>query len=181
MKTPIGLYTLLLLTGSVWAVDATISADNFSLFDQRGNFHQMSSYNDHKGIVLLTRSSECATVAEIASAYSEIKTRFVDLGFEFMMLNSSTSTDRDKISLEIGDLGLNLPVLMDENLLISRFLGVNKTNEILVYEPKSSTVIYRGSADRNLEVALFSILAGEPVMNSLSNASGCDIDYMAAE
>jgi hypothetical protein len=42
-------------------------------------------------------------------------------------------------------------------------------------------VIYRGSADSHLELALFSILAGEQVMNSIGNASGCEIDYGAAE
>ena len=94
-----------------------------------------------------------------------------------MMINSSTSTDRDRVSREIDKLGLDLPVLMDENLLFSKFLRISKTNEISVYDPKTSSVIYRGSADRNLEVALFSILAGEQVMNSLSNTSGCEINY----
>ncbi|HJO11914.1 MAG: redoxin domain-containing protein [Gammaproteobacteria bacterium] len=177
MKIPIILYSLLLITGSVWAAEAEKQAADFSLFDQRGDFHQMSSYNDRKGIVLLSRNSECPSPADIVNAYSQIKTKFVDLGFEFMMINSSTSTDRDRVSREIDKLGLDLPVLMDENLLFSKFLRISKTNEISVYDPKTSSVIYRGSADRNLEVALFSILAGEQVMNSLSNTSGCEINY----
>ena len=181
MKTLITLCLQLMMIAPVPAVAAEQRAGDFSLFDQRGDYHQMSRYNNRRGIVLLIRSSECSMSLKVARAYIKVKTMFVDLGFEFMMLEASTSTDGDRISRETGQLGLDLPVLMDENQAASKILGVRKTNEVIVYDPRSLRVIYRGSADSHLELALFSILAGEQVMNSIGNASGCEIDYGAAE
>lgn len=181
MKTLITLCLPLMLFGSVSAVAVEQHAGDFSLFDQRGVYHQMSRYNNRRGIVLLTRNSECSMSVEVARAYIKIQTMFIDLGFEFMMLDASTSTDHDRVNLETGQLGLDLPVLMDENQAVSKLLGVRKTNEVVVYDPRGLSVIYRGAADSNLELALYSILAGEQVMNSIGNASGCEIDYGAAE
>lgn len=163
-----------------WAGEAGKQVGDFSLVDQHGNVHQMSLYNNRRGIVLLTSSSDCSMSEEISSTFSRIQNNLVDLGFEFMLLNSSTAADSDRLRQEIRQLNLNLPVLIDENLLMSEFLGVRKTNEVIVYDPKSLSVIYRGSADRNLQLALFSILAGKQVMNSISNSSGCEIDYPGA-
>lgn len=181
MKALTALCSFLLMIASVCAAESEQRVGDFSLFDQRGDLHQMSRYKNRKGVVLLTSSSECPMSSKIATNYSKIKTNLLDLGFEFMVLDFGRSTDRDRMSREISQRDLGLPVLMDENQLVSESLGVRKTNEVLVFDPKSFRVIYRGSADRNLEAALFSILAGEEVMNSISNASGCEINKIIPE
>lgn len=181
MKTLTALCSLLLMIGSVCAEEAEQRVGDFSLFDQRGELHQMSQYKNRKGIVLLTSSSECPLSSEIISVYSQLEINLLDLGFEFMLLNLGTSTKRDGVSREMNLLDLDIPVLLDENRTVSKSLGVRRTNEALIFDPKSLKVIYRGSVDRNLELALFSILAGEEVMNSISNASGCEINSIAAQ
>lgn len=181
MRTLTALCSLLLMIGTVCAEEAEQRVGDFSLLDQRGDLHQMSQYKNRRGVVFLTSSSECPLPSEIITVYSQIEINLLDLGFEFMLLNLSTSTKRDGVGREMNLLDLDIPVLMDENRLVSRSLGVRRTNEVLVFDPKSFTVIYRGSADRNLELALFSILAGEEIMNSISTASGCEINSIAAE
>ena len=140
----------------------------------------MSRYANHKAIVLLTSNSECSLSAKTATAYARIESRFFDLRFVFMLLNSSTATNRDLVNREISQLGVELPVLMDDSQRVSQSLGVRQTEEVLVFDPKTLTVMYRGAADRNLEMALYTLLAGEEVMNSVSNATGCEIEYRAS-
>ncbi len=177
MKYSIPLTTMLMLTGLAWSAESEQRIGDFSLLDQNGNVHQMSRYSNRRGIVLLTGTSECPMPPEIAAAYSQIKLTVVDLGFEFMVLSSSRSTEHGRVSRELIQLGLDLPVLQDDTRRVSASLGVRKTGEVIVFDPKSLTVIYRGSADHILELALFSILAGEEVMNSIDNSPGCEIDY----
>ncbi len=172
------LCALLVLPAPTWAAEAGDQAGDFSLLDQHGNVHQVSLYNHRRAIVLLTSSSDCSMPEEISRAFSKIQNNLVDLGFEFMLLNSSSAANSGRLRQEIRQ--LELPVLIDENLLVSEFLGVRTSNEVVVYDPKSFSVIYRGAADRDLQLALFSILAGKPVMNSISNSSGCEIDYRGA-
>ena len=179
MKTLIALSLLLMLAGSVRAAEPGQRAGDFSLFDQHGDLHQMSRYANNKAIVLLTNNSVCSLSAKTARAYSRIEARFFDLRFVFMLLNSSTATNRDAVDREISQLGMELPVLMDDNQQVSQSLGVWQTDEVLVFDPKTFNVMYRGSADSNLEMALYSLLAGKEVMNSVSNTSGCVIEYEA--
>lgn len=181
MKALAAVCSLFFAIGSVCAVESEQRVGDFSLFDQRGDFHQMSKYHNRKAVVLLTTSSECPMAPELATVYTQIQSRFFDLSFEFMLLNSRPSTDPNRVSREISQQKLGLPILMDENHLVSESLGVRRAGEVLVFDPKSFKVIYRGSADGNLEVALFSILAGEEVMNSIGSARGCEIDSIAAE
>ena len=176
MKTLTALSSLLLMIGSVFAEEAEQQVGDFSLLDQRGDLHQMSQYNNRRGIVLLTSSSECPLSSAMVTVYSQLEINLLDLGFKFMVLDLGSTSERDRISREISPLDLDIPVLLDENRTVSKSLGVRGTNEALVFDPKSLKVIYRGAVDRHLELALFSILAGEEVMNSVSNASGCEID-----
>jgi peroxiredoxin len=178
MKNLAALCVLLMMTGSIRAAEPGQRVEDISLYDQHGDLHQLSRYSNRNSIVLLTSSNECPLSSEIATAYASIESRFFDLGFVFMLLDSSTATDRDTVNREISQLGLQLPVLMDENQRVSQSLGVRKTDEVLVFDPKTLTVAYRGSVDRNLEMALFTLLAGEEVMNSVSNTSGCEIAYL---
>lgn len=181
MKVLAAVCLLFLTVGSVCAVESEERVGDFSLLDQRGDLHQMSRYQNRKAVVLLTSSSACPMASELATVYTQIQSRFFDLGYEFMVLNSRPSTDRDRVSREISQQELELPILMDENQLVSESLGVRRAGEVLVFDPKSFKVIFRGFADGNLEVALFSLLAGQEVMNSIGSATGCEIDFLAAE
>lgn len=175
MKTLAVLSSFFMMTASAWAAESEQRVGDFTLLDQRGETHQMSLYNSRRGIVLLTSSSECPMSEEVAAGYSQINTRFSDLGFEFMILDISTSIELGSTVEKFGQHDLELPVLMDVGRTVSESLGVRKTDEVLVFDPKSFSVIYRGYVDGNLEVALFSILAGEEVMNSISSSSGCEL------
>ena len=49
----------LMITGLLWAGGTEKQLGDFSLYDQRGIYHQMSQYNNRRGIVLLITSSQC--------------------------------------------------------------------------------------------------------------------------
>ena len=177
MRNSITVCAMLMLTGLAWSAESEQRIGDFSLLDQNGVAHQMSNYSNRKGIVLLTAASECPLSPEIVANYLQINSTVVDLGFEFMVLSSSRPTEADKESHEIERLGSDLPVLLDETRRVSASLSVRKSGEVIVFDPKSFSVIYRGSADHTLELALLSILAGDEIMNSIDNAPGCEIDY----
>jgi len=173
MKAIVVLFSFVVMAGSICAAESEQPVEDFSLLDMQGNIHRMSEYSSSRGIVFLSSSSECPMSKEISAAYSKIESRFFDLRFKFMELNFG---EVDGVSPGRRQQDVDIPVLLDENRLVSRSLGIRKTNEVLVFDPKTFQVIYRGQPDHNLEVALFTILAGEEVMNAISNGPGCEVD-----
>ena len=80
------------------------------------------------------------------------------------MLNSSLKDSREAIQAEAKKAGYDAPVLMDGNQLVGESLGVTRSAEVVVVNPKTWTVAYRGAFDagRTAE-ALDALIAGKPV------------------
>jgi hypothetical protein len=64
-----------------WAASAATDAKrvgDFSLLDQRGYFHQMSYYDDHKAIALLVQSSARPVSDKDLAAFNEARAKYQD-------------------------------------------------------------------------------------------------------
>ena len=164
----ITLVSLLLIPAFSNAVDRV---GDFSLLDQEGNYHGMSWYGDHAAVALLVQANGSAATAAALPAFDALKTTYDSQGVEFLMINPIGGQDRAELQAQVAEYGVEIPVLVDDARVISAALGIEKTGEVLIFNPKSFTVEYRG-AIAGLEAAIQEILAGDNVSTPLLAASG---------
>lgn len=171
----IGLYAMLALVPALSS--AVDRVGDFTLLDQAGYAHQMSWYDDHVAIVFLVQANGSAATANALDEFETLKARYDGQGIEFFMINPTGNQDRDSVAAEIARLGSSVKVLMDDTQLISEALGVEKTGEVLLFDPKSFTVEFRGPVGAELEQALIAMLAGRPIANAVVASTGDAIAY----
>ncbi len=171
---------LLLIVSLVPAV--AMAADrvgDFSLLDQNGYFHQMSWYDDHSAIAFLVQANGSDAVSAVISDYAALEAKYEDQGIEFFMINPLGKLNRDAVAQELARFNIDMPVLMDDSQLISESLGIDKTGEVLVFDPKSFTVEFRGPVGSEFEQALEAMIAGQSVPVAEVATSGDSVTYAA--
>ena len=171
----IGLYAMLALVPALSS--AVDRVGDFTLLDQAGYAHQMSWYDDHAAIVFLVQANGSAATANALDEFETLKARYEGQGIKFFMINPTGNQDRDSVAAEIARLGSSVKVLMDDTQLISEALGVEKTGEVLLFDPKSFTIEFRGPVGVELEQALIAMLAGRPIANAVVASTGDAIAY----
>ena len=172
-KLIIGLLTVCLPS----ITSAAERVGDFTLLDHNGDAHSMSWYDDLDAVVFLTQANRCDATREAASAFDTVRTRYADANFQFMMLNAEGSRDRDAVSAAAAEYGTDLPILMDDSQTISQAMEINQAGEVIVYDPKSFSIKYRGPVENYLTAALDQIAAGDEVSNPEVLVSGCEIAY----
>ena len=172
-KLIIGLLTVCLPS----IASAAERVGDFTLLDHNGDAHSMSWYDDHDAVVFLTQANRCDSTREAASAFDTVRTRYADANFQFMLLNAEGSRDRDAVSAAAAEYGTDLPILMDDSQTISQAMEINQAGEVIVYDPKSFSIKYRGPVENYLTAALDQIAAGDEVSNPEVPVSGCEIAY----
>lgn len=149
---------------------------DFSLLDQDGYHHSMSWYDDHKVIALLVQANNSQAAADAVPAFDALKAKYDSQGVEFMMINPMGKLNRSAVKAKLADYGVEIPVLMDDARVVSEALGIERTGEVLLYNPRSFMVEYRGSVAAS-EKAIQEILAGEDVSTSLVATTGPTINF----
>lgn len=151
---------------------------DFSLLDHDGYHHSMSWYDDHAAIVFLVQANDSAATATAIPAYDALKAEYDSKNVEFMMINPMGRKNRAAVQAKVAEYGVDIPVLLDDARVISEAMGIERTGEVLIYDPSSFTVEYRGDI-AGAETAINQILAGEAVSNALVATSGSKVSYAA--
>lgn len=167
----------LLSTSLVQAADRV---GDFALLDQYGGFQQLSWYDDHRAVVLLTQANGCTATEAALPAFSNLQQQYEDEGIAFMLLNPE-GADRNAVREEMNRLGIYMPVLMDDAQVVSETLGIAHSGEVLVLDPSSFTVEFRGPAGPELQQALQQIAADQAVTVASVASNGCPVSYAARE
>jgi peroxiredoxin len=167
----------LVLGSQAWAVER---AGDFALLDQHGRYHQLSYYDDHRAVVLLTQANSCEATNQALPAFAALESRFAAQGIEFLLLNPQ-GIDRGLVAAEMSSLGVALPVLMDDSQLVGELLGVDHAGEALILDPASFNILFRGPVGSELEQALSQVAAGQEVTVASLAADGCAISYAARD
>ncbi len=168
--------TALILT-SVCSVAMALPPDsrveNFRLLDHQGGSHELYYFSDAPALVLMSHSSTCKAAEPSLERFKALQVQYADAGVEFMLLNSAD--DRNLIRAHANRLGLDAPVLMDATQIIGEALAMTRAGELLLIEPASWTVKYRGDAETGAD-ALQALLAGASVPSTGTPITGCDVD-----
>jgi len=184
-----------LASGSAAAAVETASApatvDNFMLADQTLMGHELYRLADAKAIVVITQANGCPISRSLAPAVRELKAKYGAQGVEFLMLNSALQDSREAIAKEADEFDFGVPVLLDSNQLVGEQLGVTRTGEFYVIDPKTWKVAYRGPLDDRFDYgtqkakathtwaadAIDAVIAGRPALAAAKQSPGCLIDF----
>ncbi|MBU1375135.1 MAG: hypothetical protein KKE02_20295 [Alphaproteobacteria bacterium] len=155
-----------LTTGADAQAPSATMVDDFRLPDQNYLSHQLYRKGDAKAVVLITYAGGDATVKKEAAAYMALKA--ASPGAEVYMLNSRLGDKRETVIPEAKAAGLTLPILFDYEQLVGEQLGVTRTGEVIVINPKTWTVAYRGpvagpAGEPWAQDAIAAVSAGKPV------------------
>lgn len=118
------------------ANSATEKVSDFALLDQHGEFHQLSRYQDHEAVVLMSHSAVCGQQQAI-SDFEELKAQYADKPVAFFILNANTSASAT-------DASENILTLIDDTQLVAKTLGLTHSAEVVVLDPQKQNLLYRG-------------------------------------
>ena len=149
---------------------------DFSLLDQTGFHHGMSWYGDHELIAFLVQANDSEAADAALPEYLGLHRRYDGQGVEFMMINPMGRLNREAVQAWLDQRDVALPVLMDDSQVVSEAMGIERTGEVLLYDPNSFQVEYRGSA-AGAGAAIDELLAGGKVSNPLIATVGSEVSY----
>jgi len=180
------------LCGSVYADDYLRSIKYFSLMDQMMINHTLSEYEDRDYIVLYIQGSGCPIVRNSVPAYREVSDAYRSRNIKFLMLNVFEQDNMHTIQKEVEMNDIPFPVLKDQDQTVAWSLGVTRTAEAFIIDPRTREVLFRGPINdqfgyevRHLEArqhyladALETLYAGGTVdMSEIPESKGCLVGY----
>jgi len=122
-----------------------VRADNFMLVDADLQAHELYRLSDAKAVVLVTQTNGDAVIRREAATLHRLEALYAGKGVEFLMLNSSPADSREAIQAEAQRVGYETPVLMDSYQLVGESLGVTRSAEVILIDPKTWQVVWRGA------------------------------------
>lgn len=167
-----------LAQGSAISASATAPAnvDNFMLVDAGLEAHELYRLSDAPAVVIVTQANGDAAIRAAAPALKALAASYGAKGVEFRLLNSSLKDRREAILAEADKVGFDLPILMDVNQLVGEGLGVTRSAEAFVINPKTWQVVYRGPV-AGVGPALDALAAGQPIPASNAALTGAPIAF----
>jgi mono/diheme cytochrome c family protein/peroxiredoxin len=178
----------LLLAMPAAALEPGQRVDDFRLLDHRGDSRALYYHADAPAVVIMVQGNGCPVVRQALPALAELRGRFGPRGVEFLLLNAQD--DREAVAREAAEFGIDLPVLLDPVQLVASSMGVTRTAEVFVVDPRTRTLAYRGPVDNRLAYgaqkpaatrhyladALEALLAGRQPAITQVEPVGCLVD-----
>ncbi len=185
---------LFILCGSLIASSAVLANDwlrsipDFELTDHLGATHTLAQYIDNEFVVFYVQGVGCPIARIALPNYREIRDEYADKNIEFVMFNSNIQDNPPRIAKEAEEFGIDFPIMKDAGQVLAKALGVERTAEVFIVNPKTKEVLYRGpindqlgyetqrnNADEHfLKDALNVVLAGGTVnMDDVPDSKGC--------
>jgi len=181
-----------LVSVTAFADDFLKPIKDFNLVDQKGVSHSLAEYADKDFIVMYIHGSGCPIARLSVPEYQQITQTYADKNIEFLMLNSFIQDDMARIQKEAEEFKIEFPILKDEDQTVAYSLGVERTAEVFVIDPRTREVHFRGpindalgyETQRNqvdnhyLTDALETIMAGGVVnMDDIPDSKGCLVGF----
>lgn len=168
------------------------SIKDFELVDHQGVSHSLKEYADKDFIVMYVHGSGCPIARLSVPSYLAIQEEYKDKNIEFLMLNSFIQDDIPRIQKEAEEFKITFPILKDADQSVARSMGVERTAEVFIIDPRTREIHFRGPINdqlgyetQRLEVrhhylrdALDTVMAGKKVdMNDIPDAKGCLVGF----
>lgn len=144
------------------AATAPATVDNFMLVDANFEAHELFRLADAPAIVIVTQANGDKALQAAAPKLAKLAETYGAKGVEFRMLNSNLKDTREGVLAEAQKVGYRIPILMDDKQLVGESLGVTRSAEVYVINPKTWTVAWKGPV-AGAEAALTAMLSGQPL------------------
>ena len=173
---------------SVLGDDWLRSVPKFELTDHLGDVHTLEDYEKYDLAVFYVQGVGCPIARIALPNYREVRDEYAGKNIAFTMFNSNIQDNQSRISKEAEEFGIDFPIMKDEGQRLAKALGVERTAEAFVFDPKTQKVLFRGpindqlgyETQRNsasewyLKDALDTILEGKQVnMDNVPDSKGC--------
>ncbi|HDZ09535.1 redoxin domain-containing protein [Pseudohongiella sp.] len=183
---------LTLLTTNAMADEWLKTMKDFELTDHMGVTHALDEYADNEFIVMYVHGSGCPIARLSVPTFLGIRDDYADSNITFLMLNSFIQDDIPRIRKEAADFNIDFPILKDADQSVARSLGVERTAEVFIVDPRTRKVVFRGPIDDSLGYetqrintehnylrdALDAVMAGETInMNDIPDSKGCLVGF----
>jgi peroxiredoxin len=164
------------------------SIPEFELTDQLGATHTLDQYADNEFVVFYVQGVGCPIARIALPNYREVRDEYSSRNIEFVMFNSNIQDDPRRIAKEADEFGIDFPIMKDEGQALAKALGVERTAEVFIVNPRTREVLYRGpindqlgyetqrnnASEHYLKDALDTVLAGGTVdMDDIPDSKGC--------
>lgn len=168
------------------------SVKDFELVDHMGVTHSLDEYADRDFIVMYIHGSGCPIARLSVPTYLSIQEEYADKNIEFLMLNSFIQDDIPRIRHEAEEFKITFPILKDADQSVARSMGVERTAEVFIIDPRTREIHFRGpindqlgyetqrlhTTHHYLRDALETVMAGGKVnMNDIPDAKGCLVGF----
>ncbi|MGB4247898.1 MAG: hypothetical protein WBJ75_09285 [Pseudohongiellaceae bacterium] len=148
------------------SVSAAEDAGNFTLLDERGKAVELHYHRQAPAIVLLAHRSESSLVANASAVVEEAR---AGTSVPFFLINSEPDATRASLQQDKERQGISAAILQDDTQLVSETLGLTYAGEVLVIDPRSWEIAYRGpvteradgSGENYLQAALTALADGQ--------------------
>ena len=165
---------------------------DFELQDHTGVMHSLDEYKDNDYIVMYVHGSGCPIARLSVPTYLAIQEQYADKNLEFLMINAFIQDDIPRIAKEAEEFNITFPILKDADQSVARSMGVERTAEVFIIDPKTREIHFRGpindqlgyetqrnsASNHYLTNALDTIMAGGSVdMNNIPDAKGCLVGF----
>lgn len=164
------------------------SIPEFELTDQLGKVHTLDDYKNYDYAVFYVQGVGCPIARIAVPNYRKVRDEYADQNIAFAMFNSNIQDDLKRIAKESEEFGIDFPIMKDEGQHLAKALGVERTAEVFVFDPRTQEVLYRGpindqlgyetqrnnASEHYLKDALDTILAGGVVnIDDVPDSKGC--------
>lgn len=183
------LTALSLMSSLAFAADDWLrSVPEFSLPDNTGTVQSLEKYQDQKLIVFYVQGNGCPIARIALPNLREVRAEYASKGVVFLAFNANIQDSMERIRQEAENFGIDFPIIKDEGQVLAKAMGVERTAEVFVVDPRTREVLFRGpindqlgyetqrnSAERHyLKDALDTVLAGGKVnMDDIPDSKGC--------
>ncbi|MDG2208014.1 MAG: redoxin domain-containing protein [Pirellulales bacterium] len=166
---------------------------DFALLDQEGKFHKLSRYANDRGVVLYVYGVGCPIARNHLPALKRLREKYMKQGIEFLLLDCNPQDDRETLQQDAQERNIDIPILRDEGQLVMEMMGIKRTCETFLIDPKKRRVIFHGPVDDRLgyesqkkdathhylQDAIDSYLSGDAVKNPDAEIRGCLISKIS--
>lgn len=164
---------------------------DFRLKDQNGQSHRLYDAAAAKAVVLMVHGNGCPIVRQSVPALAEVRSQYEAKGVRFLLFNSNIQDTSDSIAQEATEFKMSFPILVDGKQAVGEALGVVRTAEVFVIDPKTWKLMFRGPIDDRLSYerqrpaaqhhyltdALDAVLANQPVKVARAEGVGCIVNF----
>jgi peroxiredoxin len=168
-------------------------APDFNLPGIDGKNHSLSEFSDTKALLIVFMCNHCPYVIPKFDYLIELQSKYGDLDFQLVGINSNDPTDHPEDSFDnmvriANDRGFNFPYLFDESQDVARAYGAVCTPDPFLFD-NDQKLAYHGRLDdahgkfhdeattSETEDAIKLLLDGKPVDLPDEPSLGCSIKW----